>query len=102
MTTLPTAMSATRRTDEGDQRDRMAVPFLPRYALEHVSGDVEVRVDRVDVVLILEPVDQPEQLRGAVLVERDEALGPVRDLGVLDLDAGVGQRLADGGQVGRL
>ena len=58
-------------------------------ALHHVGADVEVRVDRVDVVVVLERVDQPQQLARAVLVERDARLGPLRDLGALDLDAGV-------------
>ena len=63
-----------------------------RRARGRPRGDVEVRVHRVDVVVVLQRVDQPHQLRRAVLVERDERLGPLGDLGVLDLDAGLVER----------
>ena len=42
-------------------------------ALEHLGVDVEVRVDRVDVVVVLEGVDEAQQLGRGLLVERRRA-----------------------------
>src|SRR5215217_7975258 len=103
MTTLPSAMRATSMSACGDHGDRrIARRNLPRYALEDVSGDVEVRVDGVHVVLLLERVDELDQLHGAVLVERDQALWPVGDLRLLHLDPRVDQGRSDRGEIGRL
>ena len=96
MITLPTAIRAIRNSEIGDQVEyvrgvRKLPPeaLLPRDALQDLRVDVEVGVDGVDVVLILERVDQPQQLAGAVLVERDARLGLLGDLGGLDLDPGL-------------
>src|SRR5437773_12534265 len=62
---------------------------LPRDALEDLGVDVEVRVHRVDVVIVLERLDQPHQPGRAVLVERDARLRLLGDLGGLDLDPGL-------------
>src|ERR1044072_9277914 len=91
ITTLPTAIRRTSRTAGGDQglrtgdtgtRERRRSAGDP---LQDLGVDVEVRVHGVGVVLVLERVDQAHQLDGAVLVERDEALGPLRDRRLLDL-----------------
>src|SRR3954453_590902 len=71
-------------------------------ALEDVGVDVEVRVDGVDIVLILQGIDELQELRRAVLVERHAGLRLLRALGGLDADAGLVERGADRGQVGRL
>src|SRR5690242_13166120 len=90
MMMLPSAISSTRKIAGGDHvlRTRTRIPRrrpdLARDALEDVRGDVEVRVDRVHVVEVLQRVDEPEQLRRSVLVQRDERLGALGDLGVLD------------------
>src|SRR5690242_6400045 len=103
MTTEPTAISRTRTIAGGDQDER-SIPLadIPgslrisaRDPLEDLRIDVEVRVDRVDVVLLLERVDQLHQLHGAGLVQRDEGLRPLGDLRLLDLHAGLLQRGAD-------
>ena len=39
--------------------------------LEDLGVDVEVRVDRVDVVVVLERVDEAHELRGVVLLDWD-------------------------------
>src|SRR5687768_18530362 len=88
MTMLPMPISSTRRIAGGDQTLRMGwapTRALAGDALEHVGGHVEVRVHRVHVVEVLERVDETHQLRRAVLVERNERLGALGDLGVLDL-----------------
>src|SRR6476646_7463480 len=104
----PTAISRTRKITAGDQDERSlaraytrsARDFAQRnlaadrrrrsarYPLQDLGIDVEVRVHRVDVVLLLQPVDQLDQLHGAGLVQRDQGLRPLGDLGLLDLHAG--------------
>src|SRR5438128_1039647 len=69
-------------------------------SFEDVRVDIEVGVDRVDVVLLLERIDQLEDLRGGFLVERDAHLGQLGDLGGLDLDAGLVEGGPDGREVG--
>src|SRR5207342_1476915 len=44
-------------------------------------GDVEVRIDGLDVVEVLEGLDQPEHLRRLAAVDRDRALRQHRELG---------------------
>src|SRR6478735_4319413 len=107
MTTLPTAITAIRNSESGDQVERVrgcaeasTGNLLPGYALQNLGVDIEVGVDGVDVVLILERLDQPQELAGAVFVEGDAGLRLLGDLGRLDLDPGRLERLADGGQVG--
>src|SRR4051794_37767597 len=101
MATDPTAMSAMTAT-------RPPGPSLGGAAgsagdsLEDLGVDVEVRVDRVDIVLVLQGVDELQQLRGDRLVERDADLRQLRDLGRLDADAGLLERRAHGREVGRL
>src|SRR3954452_24896266 len=75
---------------------------LPRDALQNLGVDVEVGVDRVDVVLLLERVDEAQEPAGALLVERYAGLGLLGHLGRLDLDPRLLERLAHGGEVGRL
>src|SRR5215213_9425603 len=75
---------------------------LPRDALQDLGVDVEVGVDRVDVVLLLERVDEAQEPAGAVLVERHAGLGLLGHLGGLDLDPCLLERLAHGGEVRRL
>src|SRR4051794_1837195 len=75
---------------------------LPRDALQNLGVDVEVGVDRVDVVLLLERVDEAQEPAGALLVERYAGLGLLGHLGGLDLDPRLLERLAHGGEVGRL
>src|SRR5579863_6252833 len=55
--------------------------------LEDLVGDLEVRVHRADVVVLLEGLDQAEELRGARLVEFDARRRALHDVGALDLDA---------------
>src|SRR4051794_8352044 len=69
--------------------------------LEHLVGDVVVGVDVLHVVAVLEGVDEPEHLAGAVLVELDRGARHEAGLGRVVVDAGVLQRGADGDQVGR-
>ena len=95
MITLPTAIRAIRTSEIGDQVEcvrgvRRLPPeaLLPRHAFQNLGVDVEVRVHGVDVVLILERVDQPQQLAGAVLVERNARLRLLGDLGRLELHPG--------------
>src|SRR5687768_16247389 len=98
MTMLPTAIRRTRNKAGGDHVLRTWsdvprwAPELARDALEHVGRHVEVRVHGVHVVEVLERVDELHQLRRALLVERDERLGPLGDLGVLDRDPGLVER----------
>src|SRR3954452_19257942 len=91
--TEPIAMSRIRRRPSAragpEERRRLA-----RDPLEDIGRDVEVRVDRVHVVVALERVDEPHELRRRRLLERDPALGQLRDLGGLGLDAGLDQRFA--------
>ena len=49
--------------------------------LQHRVGDVEVGVHVLDVVVLLERVDQPQQLAGGILLERDRVLRHQRQLG---------------------
>ena len=84
-------------------RARARTRAWPRDALENLGVDVEVRVDRVDVVLVLERVDQPHQLGGAVLVERRRASSAAgRPRSVSSSIPACVERGAHGGQVGRL
>ena len=61
-----------------------AATELGRDGLEHPLGDVEVRVDVLDVVVVLERVDQAEHLLcGALVLDLDRGLGQHRHLGRL-------------------
>ena len=76
---------------------RGAAQPLGGGGLEHLLGDVEVRVDLLDVVVVLERVDQAHQLpRLALVVDRDGRLRQHRELGGLDREAGGLDRLAHG------
>src|SRR3954451_8651382 len=90
--TEPTAMSRMSRRPSGARAARERA--LPGDPFEDIGGHIEVGVDRVHVVVALERVDEPHELRPRPLLERDSALGPLRDLGGLGLDAGRDQRLA--------
>src|SRR3954451_9675592 len=70
-----------------------------RGLLEDLFRHVEVRVHRVDVVVLLERVHQPEQGRGVVLSDLDGGLRLHRELGGLNLDAGVLESRANGRQI---
>src|SRR6478736_511633 len=67
--------------------------------LEHRVGDVEVRVDVLDVVEILEPVDEPQQLAGPVLVEADGVPRDESELRRLHLEPVRLERVAHGGEL---
>src|SRR3712207_1852274 len=76
----PTAMltgpcSAARDARSAGDRSWVTAGKLPGHLLEDLGGHVEVRVDLLDVVVVVERVDQLEQLRRAVLVELDRGLG---------------------------
>src|SRR5579862_6779744 len=64
-------------TEPGYGRLRM---FLLRgRSLQHVLGDVEVRVNLLHVVVVLECIDHPDQLlRLALVLDRDRVLGEHR------------------------
>src|SRR5215471_1580693 len=65
-------------------------------AFEDVFWDVEVGIDLLDVVLLFQGLQQPQDGRGPVLADRHGLLGLHGDLGVLNGDAGGGDRLPDG------
>ena len=84
--------------------DRCRGTVTPRSGVElrhDLVGDVVVREHVLHVVAVLEGVDQPEHLAGAVLVELDGHAGDEAGLGRVVVDAGLLQRGADGDQVGR-
>src|SRR5829696_625534 len=91
------ALPLPRETDSGPRWNRSS----GRDALQHVGVSLEVRVDRVHVVLVVERLDQPQHLAGRVLVELDARRRAHRQLGVLDVDALALQRLAHPLQVAR-
>src|SRR5579862_3213939 len=96
--TMRTRFGITRRgrVARSSKRDRSGGD-----PLEHGCVDVEVRVHVRYVVRLLEKVDQLHQLAGVAFVDGHPALGPVGQLGVLDVDARLTQRIADGHQVAR-
>ncbi|MEP7162923.1 MAG: glycosyltransferase [Candidatus Moraniibacteriota bacterium] len=55
-------------------------------------GDVEVRVDVLDVVEFLERFDELQHLAGFPAIDRDGGLGHHREIGRVDLDAGSFER----------
>ena len=59
-------------------------------------GDVEVGRDGLDVVVVLELLDEPQDLLGLLALELDVVLGDVADVGVGDLDPGLLDGLEDG------
>src|SRR5215203_4953939 len=70
--------------------------------LQHVSGDVEIRVDLVDVVLVVERVEQLEHPLSIVPFHFDAAFRLRDQSRGLDLDAFAFERFPDGGQGGQL
>src|SRR6266446_10271150 len=48
---------------------------------EDLGGDVEIRRDPLDVVMVLETLHELQGLFGILIAERDEALGHLRELG---------------------
>src|SRR5215207_8355403 len=75
---------------------------LSHKLLQHVRRDVEVRVDLVDVVLVVERVEQAEDPLSVVAFHFDAAFR-LRDQPCgLDLDAFAFERLPDGSQGGQL
>src|SRR5215831_18997810 len=71
-------------------------------AFEDVFWDVEVGIDLLDVVLLFQGLQQPQDGSGLVLADRHGLLGLHGDLGVLYGDAGRGDRLPDGFEVWRI
>src|SRR5512142_1360825 len=72
---------------------------LRRDGLHHLLRDVEVRVDLLDVVVLLEGVHQPQRLLGRpFVVQTHRRLGHHRQLGRVDVHARALDRLAHGGE----
>src|SRR5215213_8730083 len=71
------------------------------YALEHVGVHVEVGVDRLDVVVVLEPLDQPHERADLPLLDGSAGGGPHHELGRLELNARGLQGRADAGELSR-
>src|SRR5262245_13212845 len=72
---------------------------LRGYRLQDVFGDVEVRVDVLDVLGVLEPLDQPHDLaRGRLVRDCDRCLRHHRELDGLDREAAGLQSLSYGPQ----
>ena len=74
---------APRRPGGVPARAVGARPATPRVALlgEQRLGDLEVEEDLLDVVVVLERVDQPQQLARRLLVDRRQGLRHHPDLG---------------------
>src|SRR5215207_5297752 len=88
----PTCVSEDRR------RQRTAGPDQPSSTGdlgEELFGDVKVGGDALHVVQILEVLDEPEVLAGALLVDLDGVLRDHGVLGAVDRQARLVERLAD-------
>src|SRR4030065_351039 len=59
-------------------------------------GDVEIGGDGLDVVVVLELLDEPQDLLGLLALDLDIVLGQEPDLGRGDLDLGLLDGLEDG------
>src|SRR3954454_3266525 len=73
-----------------------------RDGLQDLLGDVEVGVDALDVVVVLELVDQPEDLARLLLGDLDGALGDHGQLGRGVPQPAPLERVADGHEVARV
>ena len=94
-----------RREGEGQrergERGHHARACSPAHAvtvLEDRFGDVEVGVDRVDVVVLVEVSISRISRRASASADLDDVLGLHRELGRLDLDPRLLERGADRGQ----
>ncbi len=74
---------------------RRASPGLGE-AGDLLFGDVEVGGDGLDVVVVLELLDEPQDLLGLLALDLDVVLGQEPDLGGRDLDLGLLDGLEDG------
>ena len=74
---------------------RRASPGL-REGGDLLFGDVEVGGHGLDVVVVLELLDEPEDLLGFLALDLDVILGQEPDLGRGDLDLGLLDGLEDG------
>src|SRR6185295_7724167 len=105
---MPGSMPITIRMVEDS---RPVVGCLPEWAgrarklrqrpLHHFFADVEVRVDGIDVVVLLERLDQVQQGLRLALLDRHRVLRVHRDVGGDDLDAGLVERSANRGELAR-
>src|SRR5215211_4556433 len=98
--------TASRATTAASNTARMPVIRRTRLpgsldgSLEQLLGDVEVRVDALDVVVLLQPVEQAHDLaRHALVLDLHRRLRQHRRLGVLDRVPGVLERPPDDGEL---
>src|SRR4051794_3013645 len=73
-----------------------------RFGFEHLVWDVEVRVDRLDVVQLVEILDERQEAARLAVGHLYHRLRLHRQLRGGDLDPRRGECLADAGEVGRV
>ncbi len=76
-------------------------PGLGRDALEDRGVDVEVGVDRDDVVVLLEPLEQAQEPRDLLLLDLDARRRAHRELRRLELDTRLLERVPHRGEIAR-